>query len=195
MKKLAILIITTTIIATIVILITSNYNYEKHMIFLIKKNESLRTKLNEVQKNIFLSLKFKDFNLDSLGINSFLLENKFIIIFPEDICNICYEKVFYSLEKLDTEKKKKITVIIPDKFKRKFSIYNSTYNLNIENIIYHTCKNQFKMPLDHEVIMLFCSNNGHTFSPVILNSQFYDINNYIENIENIENNSGYNKIK
>ena len=182
MKK--VLVFTTIIVVGVVMLLLLNelLNYRKYLPKLIQQIDSLQEQLFETERNIFVPLKFQDFSLDPIKNDTLSLADKFVLIFPEDICNVCYEKVFYNMSELSPELKEKIVAIVPPKFRRKFSVYNNTYQLNVGKIVSIDLSGYIPSSMTGELILFYSSTAERILAPVVLNAKYYDVKSYIETI-------------
>lgn len=182
MKRIIITISITSIIVISILLINEILNYRKYSSKLLQQIIITQNERDEYKKNLFTTLQFQNFTLDSLTNDYSILKDKFLIIFPENICNICYEKVFYNIAKLDQKTKNKIIAAIHPKFKRKFNVYNTTYNLNIKHIIPLNKLPHVPNEISNELVFLYITPQNKILIPIILNAQFCDISSYIKTI-------------
>ena len=182
MKRILIFATIITVGAAMFLLLNEVLNYRKYLPKMVQQVETLQGQLLETQKNIFRAYEFRDFSLSSITNDTLSLQDKFILIFPEDICNVCYEKVFYNMGELAPELKKKIVAIVPPKFKRKFSVYNSSYQLNVGKIVSMNLSAYMPSSMANELVLFYSSAEEEIFAPVVLNASYYDVKSYIETI-------------
>ena len=95
MKKILLFTAIAIIGVSILLLLNEVLNYRKYLPKMVQQVETLQGQLLETQKNIFRAYEFQDFSLSSITNDTLSLQDKFILIFPEDICNGDYRPYIY----------------------------------------------------------------------------------------------------
>lgn len=115
------------------------------MVNILVKNSNLNeeTKLH-LKRNLFLNYKYSHNKLDTSQIlfssinkpiDDLIINRKIILFYPEDVCDVCEQDLFYYLKKrkaiLDN-----IIAFVPITSFSEFKAYNSQYELNIPVVGY-----------------------------------------------------------
>lgn len=184
-KKISLLQLTLLGLAIVIIVLAYHINlYQSKITKLLVYTNELNSTLIQQKENIFLPLKIKDYTIPEKS--SFQeLQNKIVLLFPEDICNVCHEKIFYNIENLKDEQKKDIVTIVPLKFKRNFSIYNKEYNLKLSNIIYSNSFLDLSEQINNKLLIFYCSKKLQIMAPIILDSNNSALEEYILKIHKL----------
>lgn len=188
-KKISLLHLTLLGLAIVIIVLAYHINlYQSKITKLLAYTNELNSTLIQQKENIFLPLKIKDYTIPEKS--SFeKLQNKIVLLFPEDICNVCHEKKFYNIKNLKDEQKKEIVTIVPLKFKRNFSIYNKEYNLKLNNIIYSNLFSDLSEQINNKILIFYCSEKLQIMAPIILDSNNSALEEYILKIHKLQSNN------
>jgi len=86
----------------------------------------------KINKNLMLNNANQQFQINKLMIDK---TQKLVILFPADICSVCFENFFIKLASLHgLIAKENIIILTPFEFFHDFQIYNKRYKMNFENV-------------------------------------------------------------
>lgn len=113
-----------------------------------------------------------------------MLGGKFVIAFPDNICDVCNTWLFDELSKLKGEIE--IAAVLPSRLKKVIETYNKMYNLGLFPIYY---TGQYILPdedLKDSIYIFYCSKSGQILYPLILRKGIMKLKSYIDIVKMVD---------
>lgn len=113
-----------------------------------------------------------------------VLAGKFVIAFPNNVCDVCNKWLFSEISKL--KENCRLAAVIPRKMKKVIETYNSIYNLRLYPIYY---TERYILPdnnLKDEIYLFYCSKAGQILYPLVLRKGIVDIHFYMSLVKMID---------
>lgn len=144
-----------------------------------KKREMTLTNIIEEQEKSFYNLlitQIESGKIPQKMVSTEILNNgKFVLVFPDNVCDICNIWLFDQLKKC--EKLDEIDIIVPLNMKKTMSVYNEIYGLNLSDIKY---SNDLLLKNEDSIYIFYYSNEGRVLFPYLLKEKSFDLNLYMD---------------
>lgn len=121
-----------------------------------------------LKKNLLANIRLEQMKFDLL---SLMPEDsgRIVILFPNEICDICYRDLFGTLKELSDKKKERIVAVVPVRFKRNFEVYNQTYGMNLHRIIYSDSGLELSKAVEEQILIFITDGEQGIHAPLIYN--------------------------
>ena len=113
-----------------------------------------------------------------------MLAGKFVIAFPDNVCDVCNTWLFSELSELKSETE--IATVIPSRLKKTVETYNSMYNLGLFPIYYTEQYILLDESLKDLIYIFYCSESGKILYPLILRKDIMNLKLYIDIVKVID---------
>lgn len=113
-----------------------------------------------------------------------MLAGKFVIAFPDNVCDVCNTWLFSELSELKSETE--IATVIPSRLKKTIETYNSMYNLGLFPIYYTEQYILLDESLKDLIYIFYCSESGKILYPLILRKDIMSLKLYIDIVKVID---------
>lgn len=143
-----------------------------------RREELLINTIEEQEKklyNLFITQIESGIIQNKLIPTGILEKKRFVIVFPNNACDICNTWFFEQLKKC--ERLDKIDVIVPFKMKKTMSVYNEIYDLNLINMKY---SDDYLLNSENDIYIFYYSGEGNVSYPFILKEKFFNLNIYMD---------------
>lgn len=144
-----------------------------------KKREMTFTNIIEEQEKSFYSLLITQIESgiipEKLESTEILRNGKFVLAFPNNICDICNIWLFEQLKQC--EKLDEIDIIVPLNMKKTMSVYNEIYGLNLSDVKY---SNDLLLKDESSIYIFYYSNEGRVLFPYLLKEKSFDLDLYMD---------------
>ena len=164
MKKIYLYIYYFILLVIIIMLVIKLFEYQK----IIKQYHSSSTNEIILQETIQKIPIFEAYQIRD-SILSKEIENKIILLFPCDICDVCFQSIFQALSVTDPIIKKDVTAIVSNKFARNYKIYDTKYNLRLGNVVYSNSLEDLSKQIDNHILIFYFNDKQQVMAPLLIN--------------------------
>ena len=164
MKKIYFYIYYFILLIVIIMLFINFFEYKK----IIKQYHSSSTNEIILQETIQKIPTFEAYQIRD-SILSKKIENKIILLFPYDICDVCFQSIFQALSETDSIIKKNVTAIVSNKFARNYKIYDSKYNLRLGHVFYSNSLEDLSKQIDNHILIFYFNEKQQVMAPLLIN--------------------------
>lgn len=106
-------------------------------------------------------------------------QGKIVFVFPENFCLPCLQTTLQSITVLEKSIKENLVAIVPCSKKSSFEVYNNSFKLGFENILYRDDFKGMSALAGENVIMFYCSINKDMAGALILTPVHHEIGPYL----------------
>ena len=139
-----------------------------------KRNEFLNMQMAEMKYNLKIMPQLQEsyVKID----NS---RGHVVFVFPENFCLSCLQSTLQNIGMLEKELKKNFIAVVPVANKVAFEVYNKSFKMEFETVLYRDYFKKMSVLAGENVIMFYCNLSGDIVSPMILTPVNNDIRSYI----------------
>lgn len=117
-------------------------------------------------KNLLTNIRLEQMKFD-VPVSMPEDSGRVVILFPEEVCDICYRDLFNTLKELPDRKKERIVAVVPVRFKRNFEVYNQTYGMNLHRIIYSDSGLELSKAVEEQILIFTTDGEQGIHAPLI----------------------------
>lgn len=119
-----------------------------------------------LKKNLLANIRLEQMKFDVL---SRMPEDsgRIVILFPDEICDICYQALFDTLKELPDKMKERIVAVVPVRFKRNFEVYNQTYGMNLHRMIFSDSGLELSKAVEEQILIFITDGKQGIHAPLI----------------------------
>ena len=150
-----------------------------------KRQITLNKKLRELENNLYattlIQMESSLLTKEIVPING-MHKGSFILVFPENVCDVCNKWVFNQL--CENKNSIKIKVVIPPKMKKTMLVYNKMYDLHLSDVLY---SDKLKLPenTDNPLYIFYYSEEGDILFPLLLKDKSFNLKTYVNMVNTL----------
>lgn len=146
------------------------------LLFFFKKqqNEFLNKQMAEMRYNLKIMPQLQE---SCMKIDT--CQSCVVFVFPENFCLPCLQSTLQNIGVLEKDLKKNCIAVVPSVNKVAFEVYNKSFKMNFETILYRDDFKKMSVLAGGNVIVFYCNLTGDIVSPIILTPINNEIRGYI----------------